>query len=65
MGGELGKAIFDDQGRVQTENRVEMPKFATFTTPVQVAMKPRVSTTFEIAHPTDGTVVTATVRQKD
>ena len=57
MGGEMGEPILDDNGRLLTENRVEMPRLATFTTPVQIAMKPGKSYPLEISHPGKGTTV--------
>lgn len=57
MGGEMGEPILDDHGRLISENRVEMPKLATFTTPIQIAMKPGKSYPVEISHPRKGTSV--------
>lgn len=54
MGGELGKPLLDEKGRMITENKVQMPKFATYTTPVQVAVKPGQTCVFEIAHSVKG-----------
>jgi hypothetical protein len=61
MGGSFGKPILDGNGRVLTENRVEMPKFATYTTPVFVAIKPGDSATFQISHPRKNTTTTISV----
>lgn len=47
MGGELGKPIVDGRHTL-TENRIDLPKFTTYSTPVYVAIKPNSSTTFEI-----------------
>ena len=65
MGGELGEPILDDRGRVVTENRIEMPKFETFSTPVYVAVRPGTPSEFEIGHPTRGTKVTVVVGHKE
>lgn len=62
MGGEVGKPIADDKGRVISENRIEMPAIRTFMTPVCVAAKPDKPTTFDIDHPTRGSQVTITVK---
>jgi hypothetical protein len=57
MGGLLGEPIVEN-GAVLTENRIEMPKFSTYTTPVYVFMKPGTPAHFEISHPKKGTTVT-------
>jgi hypothetical protein len=54
MGGELGQPILDDEGRVVTENEVEMPKLATYTTPVYVAVQPGKPCKFEISSAVKG-----------
>lgn len=61
MGGQLGQPILDSKGRLITENRVEMPKFATYSTPVYTAIQPDGSCTFEISHPKKGTTVTFSI----
>jgi hypothetical protein len=61
MGGAYGQAILDGEGRLITENRIEMPKFATYTTPVWVAIKPGGSATFRISHPRKDSTVTLRV----
>lgn len=61
MGGQWGQPVIDAKGRLITENRVEMPKFATFTTPVYAALQPDGSCTFEISHPKKGTSVTFSI----
>ena len=58
MGGQLGQPILDAKGRLITENRIEMPKLATYTTPVYAAVQPDGSCTFGISHPKKGTTVT-------
>ncbi len=58
MGGSLGHPILDGKGRVITENRIEMPKFAKFSTPVYVAIKPGEASTFEVSAPRKGTTAT-------
>jgi hypothetical protein len=60
MGGLLGRPIIEN-GSILTENRIEMPKFATYTTPVYSALQPESSTQFEISHPTNGTTITVTL----
>ncbi len=60
MGGELGRPIADERGKVLSENRVEMPAIRTFTTPVYIAAKPGTPVSFEIDHPKKGTRVTIT-----
>ena len=65
MGGKLGEPILDDQGRVVTENRIEMPVFTTFSTPVYVAVRPGTPSDFKIGHPTKGTKVTVMVGRKE
>lgn len=57
MGGELGQPIVDGR-HILTENRIDLPKFTTYTTPVYVAIKPNSSSTFEINAPKQGTEVT-------
>jgi hypothetical protein len=64
MGGVLGTPILDEKGRTLTENRIQLPKFAVFTTPVYVAIKPGGSSTFEISAPREGTTVTISLPQK-
>ena len=61
MGGQLGQPIIDADGRLITENRIEMPKLATFSTPVYAALQPDGSCTFEISHPKKGTSVTFSI----
>lgn len=58
MGGELGLPIIDSKGRMITENRIEMPKLATFATPIFSGLKVGGESTFEISHPEKGTSVT-------
>lgn len=58
MGGLLGQPILNAKGQVITENRIEMPKLATYTTPVYAAVQPDGTCAFEISHPKKGTVVT-------
>ena len=65
MGGELGKPIIDKQGKVLSENRIEMPKFVTFTTPVYVALKAGESSVFEIAHPIEGARVSVSLEPRE
>lgn len=60
MGGLLSQPIVDN-GTILTENRIEMPKFATYTTPVYLALRPKSATHFEISHPTNGTTITVTL----
>lgn len=62
MGGELGRPIANEGGKMITENRVEMPAIRTFTTPVYLAVKPGAPVSFEIDHPNKGTRVTITVK---
>lgn len=57
MGGQAGQPIIDSEGRMITENRIEMPKLATYSTPVYTAIQPDGSCTFEISHPKKGTSV--------
>lgn len=61
MGGQLGQPILDARGKLITENRIEMPKLATYTTPVYAAVQPDGSCTFEISHPKKGTTVTLSI----
>jgi hypothetical protein len=63
MGGLLGKPIVEND-TVLTENRIEMPKFSTYTTPVYVFMKPGTPAHFEISHPKKGATVTVTLGGK-
>lgn len=65
MGGQLGQPIVDSDGRLITENRIEMPKLATYLTPVYAALQPDGSCAFEISHPKKGTSVTFTINPKD
>lgn len=62
MGGELGKPITDDRGKMISENRMEMPAIRTFMTPVYVAAKPGTPISFEIDHPKKGTRMTVMVK---
>ncbi len=61
MGGALGQPILDSKERVITENRVELPKFVTYTTPVFVAIAPDQPCTFEISAPRKGTKATLSI----
>ena len=61
MGGELGRPIMDENGKVIADNRIEMPALRTFTTPVYLAVRPDTPTQFEIDYPKKGTRVTITV----
>jgi len=58
MGGQLGQPILDAKGRLITENKVQMPRFATYTTPVHTALRPDGSATIGISHAKRGTTVT-------
>lgn len=58
IGGEIGQPILDGKGRLITENRIEMPKLATYTTPVYLAMKPGQDYSFQISHPKKGAKAT-------
>jgi hypothetical protein len=49
MAGAFGRPVLDSKERVISENRIEMPKFAIYTTPVCVAVRPGESTTFEVS----------------
>ena len=51
MGGEMGQPILDEKERLITENRIEMPKLATYTTPVYLAMEPGKEYKVPISHP--------------
>jgi hypothetical protein len=57
MGGELGQPILEGR-HILTENRVELPKLTTYTTPVYVAIKPNSSETVEINGPAKSNEVT-------
>ena len=61
MGGALGQPILDSKGRIITENRIEMPKFATYTTPVSVAVVAGEPARFEISAPRKGTAITLSI----
>lgn len=60
MGGEIGRPIIDANGKAITENRVVMPMFATFSTPVFLAVKPGKDYSFAISGSRKGG--TATLR---
>jgi hypothetical protein len=64
MGGALGTPILDEKGRTLTQNRIHLPKFAVFTTPIYVAIKPGGSSSFEISAPRKGTMVTISLPEK-
>lgn len=64
-GGALGAPILDEKGRTLTENLIQMPKFAVFTTPVYVAIEPGKSSTFEISAPRKGTTVSIALTRKN
>jgi hypothetical protein len=64
MGGALGQPILDSKDRLITDNRIEMPKLATYTTPVYVAIKPGESSTFDLSSPTKGAKATFSLIQK-
>ena len=64
-GGALGAPILDEKGRTLTENLIQLPKFAVFTTPVYVAIEPGKSSTFEISAPRKGTTVSIALTQKN
>ena len=65
MSGQLGQPILNDQGITIAENRIEMPKFATYTTPIQASILPEGSSEFEISHPTEGAKVVIALSQKE
>jgi len=65
MGGALGRPILDSKDRLITENRIEMPKLASYTTPVYVAIKPGDSSTFDLSSPKKGAKVTFSLDQKN
>ena len=58
MGGEMGQPILDEKERLITENRIEMPKLATYTTPVYLAMEPGKAYVVPISHPDKGATAT-------
>jgi hypothetical protein len=49
--------LLDSKNRVVTENRIEMPMFGTYSTPVYIAMSPGEDYSFEVSHPRKGTKV--------
>lgn len=65
MGGALGQPILDSRDRLITENRIEMPKLASYTTPVYVAIEPGDSSTFDLSSPKKGAKVTFSLDQKN
>ncbi len=65
MGGALGQPILDSKDRLITENRIEMPKLASYTTPVYVAIKPGDSSTFDLSSPKKGAKVTFSLDQNN
>ncbi len=65
MGGALGVPIVDEKGHTLTENRIQLPKFAVFTTPVYVAIEPGKSSTFEISAPRKGTTVSIALTREN
>jgi hypothetical protein len=65
MGGALGQPILDSKDRLITENRIEMPKLASYTTPVYVAIKPGDSSAFDLSSPKTGAKVTFSLDQKN
>ena len=62
MGGELGRPIANESGKMVSENRMEMPAIRSFMTPVYLTAKPGAPVSFEIDHPKKGTQVTITVK---
>ncbi len=60
-GGSLGRPVLDGKGRVLTENRMEMPKFAEYRTPVYLAIKSGESGSFEVSAPRKGTTATFSI----
>lgn len=63
MGGALGQPILDSKDRLITENRIEMPKLATYTTPIYVAIAPGASSTFDLSSPKKGAKLTFALSQ--
>ena len=61
MEGVFGRPLLDSKERLVTENRIEMPKIATYTTPVCVAIRPGDSSSFEVSAPKKGTRVTFSI----
>ena len=65
MGGALGQPLFDPRDRIITANRIEMPKLATYTTPIYVALTPGESNTFDLSSPKKRAKVTFALSQKN
>ena len=65
MGGALGQPILNSKERLITENRIEMPKLASYTTPVYVAIEPGNSSTFDLSSSKKGAKVTFSVNDRN
>jgi hypothetical protein len=61
MNGATGKRILDRRGRLLTENRVEMPGFATYNFPMAIDLKPGDSVTLQINRPQKSSTVTISI----
>ncbi|MBK1883612.1 hypothetical protein JIN85_14410 [Luteolibacter pohnpeiensis] len=64
MGGDAGQPILDAKGRLLTENKMEFPKFATYSTPIFTVIQPGKPCAIEISHPKNGTKLVFDLKAK-